>query len=221
MKIAVCYSGLIRHLPKLIENHRKTIYRHYNCDILMFAWDIYGFSYNGWGTTITPEDTVIGNDVWEDIRLQLNPKQLSINSFTEIFPEIVSLADRYTQSGVNKINVVSMAYGFDGIRNMLSNLDYDIVIRNRTDLEFETELTIPDNIEENTIYTPSDMRSSHLMNDQFGLGTQQSMMKYFGVIDTLRDKENTMIHPETTLKKHLEINDLKIKSVDLNYRILR
>ena len=39
MKVALCYSGLVRTLPKINDNHFENIYKLYDCDIYFHLWD--------------------------------------------------------------------------------------------------------------------------------------------------------------------------------------
>ena len=45
MKVAICYSGMIRGFLKNIENHQKFLLSKYDCDVYLSFWDVYGFGY--------------------------------------------------------------------------------------------------------------------------------------------------------------------------------
>lgn len=45
MKVAVCYSGMIRGFLGNIENHKEFLLSKYDCDVYLSFWDVYGFGY--------------------------------------------------------------------------------------------------------------------------------------------------------------------------------
>jgi hypothetical protein len=123
MKVAVCYSGMIRGFLNNIENHKKFILSYYDCDVYLSFWDVYGFGYLPFSRyksdkhirynmeenklEIIPftESDLIDESVKKEIVDRLNPVNYIFESFTSYEPTLTErerpLIEKYGYSETN------------------------------------------------------------------------------------------------------------------------
>jgi len=107
---------------------------------------------------------------------------------------------------------------------------YDLVIKYRPDLNIISENIFNFNIEQNTVYIPSesmvDRSKLYLPDDPyicdiFAFGSSHAMDRYFDIfkrIDELTDRYGTV--PETLLYQYLNNNDIPYKLIDIEYNVI-
>jgi hypothetical protein len=106
MKVAVCYSGMIRGFLDNIENHKEFLLSKYDCDVYLSFWDVYGYGYlpfsryksdkhirfdiHGNKTETIPitKSDLIEESVKNEIVERLSPKDFIFESFKSYEPTI-------------------------------------------------------------------------------------------------------------------------------------
>jgi len=101
MKVAVCYSGMIRGFLNNIENHKKFLLSQYDCDVYLSFWDVYGYGYlpfsryksdkhirfnmkeNRCEVIPITESDLIEDSVKKEIINRLNPSNYIFDSFVD------------------------------------------------------------------------------------------------------------------------------------------
>lgn len=237
MRIALCFSGMLRTfdkcIPTIINNVIESNPEH-QFDSFISTWDIHGRNPVWW--EVSKDNTPI---VYGDLAkyfAPLNLKRLMIERYegSDFMAGIkhkdeVVYKDRQTQC--NPYNCLPMFYKMhqsfylmvDHARSNLIN--YDIIVRLRTDLLFTQPMkfTKPD---ENRLYFPTIEnwgRNDFLINDQFGYGNPYVMNIYMTLHAHMERiyKIIGSIHPETVLGHRLLEQGIIPVREDIVYRIER
>jgi hypothetical protein len=229
MRVAICYSGLVRNFWDCIDSHKKLILDILKPDVFIHTWSKigsnqsphwYNHSYN-----LNQHIHEIGLqqelDV-DQIENLYNPTKIIIEN-----PDIKHFYDKfYCDTNPNFFNNVMMHYGIDCANRLKKqyeqthNFKYDIVIRCRFDLYFES-IVFDDIINHNTIYlAPNENMDNpftesmkallnkdgnkYMPNDQFAYGSSEAMDYYSSVYDVYeKDYDFYHKHPESILTQHL------------------
>lgn len=208
MKVAICYSGLVRTFPRVYDNHYENLYKHYDYDLYFHFWDSWG--YGSVKNRYTSNDDDLTN---HDILFLLETYNPSNYKF-EKFREKESFFDDLLKSNLQEFpfckNVLSMHYKIMECQKLVtsSKIDYDIVLRLRPDHFFTKKITFK-KTEKNTIYTsmlPSRTNGSGGVNDQIAYGNITSMDKYSSLYNNWNTlyKNRPFCNPEFMLKEHLD-----------------
>lgn len=122
-------------------------------------------------------------------------------------------------------NSYSMFYHNKLCFNMLEehckkyNNNFDIILKFRTDINYQNPLNIADVIDKNTLYIPSGFNFGGI-NDQVAYGDYDAMSEYCDCIDDLKSIcEEGIFHPETILNQFLIKRDINIVRFPFVYRI--
>ena len=108
------------------------------------------------------------------------------------------------------------------------NFKYDLVIRYRPDLDIKSVNFFNVKDVENTVYLPSeskidksklDHRNDNYLCDAFAFGGSLVMDDYFslGLVNQLNKHTNKSHTPETILYNHLKSNNIRYKTLDIDY----
>lgn len=205
MNIAILYSGLpISNFNDFLSNHKNFIFPG-NSNI-----DTYISTY------IT--DKKSKNNIQTIINL-LNPKKTDIEKFDDVKNNIINI---YTNNIIkNKFthdcrptNAVSMFYKIKRCFNLLDN-NYDVIIRTRLDIKFDTkiDLQINDNL---NVPRCGDFRGGIL--DMFAYSNYHTMKSYCSLFDHIEQymNEGIIFHPESILRYHCIKQNLKINRFPYN-----
>ena len=212
-KIALCLSGLIRDIDYNKQFWINLIDK-YDIDVYGSFWD--------------DENTKHGDTI-NNLKSIFNFKELEFEKYsnfkkstldvispyitppTELLPELIDYA--------KKLHTLSMWYKV-WKANMLSknlNIEYDIVVRGRTDIFIDTDLDIKLN---NYLNLPSGKvktdgwENSEGVCDIFGFGKPKLMDYYSSTYLNIMEYVNQghyMIPPENLLKVHLSRADINIR----------
>ena len=103
-----------------------------------------------------------------------------------------------------------------------SNVDYDLILRLRSDILFSEDLILqlP---KENTIYSPIKSSWDQSMNDQIIYGNKEVMGIYHNLYNKLPEIWMGWVShatPEALLFHHMENNNISMESQDINYDLL-
>lgn len=200
MNIAILYSGLpINNFSDFLSNHKNFIFTdNHNIDTYI-------------STYITDSNSI---EYIQKIIALLNPKKINIESFEDVKNNIL---DQYIQYIIkNKftrdcrpINALSMFYKIKKCFSLLSDINYDIIIRTRFDIKFDSKINLEIN---HNINVPKcgDFRGGLL--DMFAYGNYHIMKLYCSLFDHIEQymKEGIIFHPESILRYHCLKQDIKI-----------
>jgi hypothetical protein len=208
MKVAVCYSGFMRTFPKVFDNHYNMLLKNYDCDLYFSFWDVWG---NGslWKHDYTDSDVVTDEDKKQILELY-KPKEYEFESQTE-FGRIL---DEMLKNNVREFpycsNILSMHYKINKVVNMVdkSGVDYDIVLRIRTDHNFIKPFKFKET-KKDIFYTSTwPVRCNGTgMNDQVAYSDLDTMKKYAGFFDKwdVMNKGRNCCVPEWMLKEYMDM----------------
>lgn len=212
MKIALVFSGQIRCLHKTKKFWLNFINRH-NADVYASFWDDENYKL---------DDTV------DNFLSLYNPKKIEIeshNAFEETTTNILKLyvnaPNTYTpqlRDSIFQFNIAPMLYKIwkGNTLTAYSNKKYDVVIRARTDVLFDTNINIVSN---NMLNVPVGLTVGAFqgdigINDCFGYGTPTIMNYYsclFLKIMEYLDNGHHIFPPEHLLLTHLSKVNMKIR----------
>lgn len=243
MKLAVIYSGTVRYLPELIENHRAALLDRYDCDVYFHFWDIYGKTASGVMETVSVNELPLTNEEKNRIVALLNPKAYRFESTLDTDEYLSSIVAKFIDVRANTRNSVGMFYSMYEAQNLFTryasqhNITYDGVVRIRPDLDFvlnnDTYITLPPP-EPNTLYimSPDYHRYSpdNLpgISDQLGMGTSEVMTIYNGVFEELVQRgpdpyaTPTVLHPEDMVLQRIRSHNISVVHTQpIHYTIRR
>ena len=206
MKIAYCFSGLIRNLD-------------YSCDkwlsiINKYPGDIYGSFWD-----VTDRNS---NDTADHFIKKYNPKKIEIIRANVNFPEDIKFIYKQNilETKMYPLNLIAMYYKIWKANQLSIENDYDIVIRCRTDI-YPTEVSIEKN---NFLNIPPDFVFTTWLNcigicDYFAYGNREIMNYYSSVFLYLTDylKRGHYFHlPEHLLMAHMAQRKITVRQIPIN-----
>jgi len=215
MKVAFCFSGLLRDVDKN-KNYWLAQIKKYNADVYASFWDIEN-----------PEN----GDTLLNFVSSFKPKKIESESFSAFekttlnpikkhiapkFGLMQSLHDR-CKSG----SIFSMWYKIwrSNILRSSNNIEYDVIVRCRTDMFFEDDLNIELNPYLNVPIgkTKADVSIvSYGCNDMFAYGNENIMNHYSNLYNKLYFyfREGHYLFPaENILRVHLNKTNISIKEI--------
>ena len=103
-----------------------------------------------------------------------------------------------------------------------SNVDYNLILRLRSDILFSEDLILqlP---KENTIYSPIKSSWDQSMNDQIIYGNKEVMSIYYNLYNKLPEIWMGWVShatPEALLFHHMKKNNISMESQNINYDLL-
>lgn len=219
MKIAYCFSGLIRNLNHASDKWLSIINQ--------YPGDVYG---SFWDTTDRNSD-----DNKDNFIKFYNPKKVEIENLsnfhkttTNIIRENVKFPDslefiydkKTVETKMYPLNLIAMYYKIWKANQLSIDTEYDIVVRCRTDI-FPTKVNIEKN---NFLNIPPEYVFTSWLNcigicDYFAFGNQEIMNYYSSVFLYLTDylKRGHYFHlPEHLLLAHLSQRKITVKQIPIN-----
>ena len=225
MKIAVCYSGMFRNFQNNVDNHIEHLISKYDCDIYLSFWDAHGFNIVTTKFDSIPNDGV-DTESKNKILKKLNPKNFEFELYPELENFFESEGKKYRDSEHPPFckNILSMYYKINRCGEMVndSNVDYDLILRLRSDILFSEDLILqlP---KENTIYSPIKSSWDQSMNDQIIYGNKEVMGIYHNLYNKLPEIWMGWVShatPEALLFHHMKKNNISMESQNINYDLL-
>ena len=209
-RIAIQYSGEIRHLLDCFNNHYENFILKnpdYQVDIFAHLW-------------LESDDKKI-----DRINKLLNPTSL-------VFEDQIDFTNKFIYKDADKgwfLSMASMFYGIEAANNIrqkyeeLNKIEYDYVIRIRTDMIFINDsVKNIDYYEKDYLhlkeYTPFD---SYSINDYFAIGKPEIMNRYCSVYSNLQSMidSRASVIPESLIG--FNVKDLPIKTHNFRMWIYR
>lgn len=217
MKVAICYSGMIRRFPENIDGHIEHLISKYDCDVYMSFWDVYGFGHlpfsrykSDYHIRFDMENNVcekipidyddsIEEEVKNDIIKRLNPKECRFDSFKEFEP----LLEKKEQILIDKYGYDEMSCSIGQLLTWNTISGYYLVTKcgdmvKNSGIDYDIVVKIrPTNIlkndivlsipRENTIYANSHSSWNEALNDTFLYGKPETMEKYHDIYNHIID----------------------------------
>lgn len=229
MKIAFCYSGMFRDFTKNIDNHIENLFSGHDVDIYMSFWDIQGLG--NFRNPVEGVDSETITDEEKDTVIQkLNPKFVDYEHFLPMekyFKKVEIQKEQVRDFPPYIRNIMSMYYKIQkcGVEVEKSGIEYDLVVRLRTDLWFNQKVDFT-NIKKGVFYYNvfKDMSwGGDCYDDKFFYGDLQVMNRVKNIysdLDNLWSKTNYFAAPEHLLYLGIKMNEIESKDIIINYRIV-
>lgn len=197
MNVAILYSGLINDFSAFYENHKIYIYQDYNIDFFIST-----YIYND------QSDLLI-----DRINTLLQPKNIDIEIYKNLESYFLNYKNEYIKKHTKDcrpINALSMFYKIKKSFNNILNMNiYDIIIRNRFDIKFNSKINLCKNNELN-VPCGGDYRGG--LMDLFAYGNPLIMNQYCNLFDfiPIYMKDDIYFHPESILRYHCQKQNIPI-----------
>lgn len=222
MRVALCLSGQMRNFEDYYQSLFDKIINVYNTDVFLHTWKVksskeemclnifkpklYLIDYFDYKNVINNNDIILLN---EEI---LNKKNFdNKNRDNKWIPELCGTPENIYGMfySMNKCNELKKKYEIE------NNFRYDLVFRTRMDLFFKDDFNF--NIEDEIILPEN---KGFYGDDHFAYGKSDLIDKYqvYNYIN-MYINDNVALHPETLIKHHLKINNIKNKYIKFNYLI--
>lgn len=245
MKVALCYSGLVKNFNDCVDSHKKFIIDKFETDIFIHTWSKIGSKTlpNWYNDNYSLDKHIEATESQDSVDIKYFIDHIKIKKILIEYPDIRYFYNKFHDDNnqkffnncmmhysINKANALKTEYESD------NNFKYDMVIRCRFDLYFEK--LIIENFISNTIYLPPNQNMdvkfdprmlnllktqgfSYMPNDQFAYGCSDSMNYYSSIIDNIKNNFNYYTHhPEGVLSEHLWFkNHSMFKNIEINNNI--
>jgi hypothetical protein len=211
MKVALLLSGELRDGYLNYDLLHKNLLSKYDVDIFI------SYSYDS-----KDSDVPTANE----LHMFYNPKMIRYMEYSNhIYESIDKCLEYPSLPGVRIDNFVKMLNGLKDVNMLkctweeLNGFKYDIVIRNRFDLQILDEINLK--LPYNSIYIPIGWDWHDGYNDLFAYGDSDSMSYYCSLYDNLITylDMGVSIHPEYILKFHLNRGDFNIYRFPLKLKL--
>ena len=195
MKIAIIYSGLPSFTKDYFDNHYEYIFQYYSPDIYISTYS-------------TNDDSI------EKIQKFYQPKFLHTEDYDVVLPFLETIKKQiiFQRPETNPENVISMLYKIYRSFHLLPNNNtYDIIIKNRFDIQFNGKLHLYTN---DFFNVPMGGDHHRGLMDLFSYGNYEIMKKYsnmFLYLPIYILEKHQIFHPEILLRHHCNINNLTIQ----------
>lgn len=234
MKIAVCISGGIRYphlglrsIQKIIPNEDIKIFIHtwkIN-NVEQFLKTVAGIEHKERDKVIETDCSVINNYNYEKLLIEnYEEKEVKFNQLLNNlkFTPSTDPDDEYPRFDVGPISMHYSIFKANELKKEYekeNNIQFDWVIRMRTDSDFKydflnlTALTEDLNIPSGEDWSPIGI------NDQFAIGRSHAMDLYSSMYNNLQYVQASKYYPERMLLMHLNNMNLKANRIDFPVRI--
>ena len=222
-KIAICFSGQLRDLERT-KDYWTSIIKKYDMDVYASIWDV--------------ENKKLGDTV-ENFHRIYDVKKVEVERFDTFENSTLSILrmgikspnslQAHLKQSCSNFGTMGMWYKV-WRANLLTKelgIDYDIVIRTRTDIIFDDKMIITDNNMLNVPYgrvKTSDWPNSDGIADLFAYGKPKVMDYYSTCLFFMMEHINNghyMVPHEHFLHTHLNKVSIPVRFMDTNLRITR
>jgi len=170
MKIALCLSGQARAVKAGYEYYKKNLLSQYDVSVYAHVWD-----------------SEFANDVLSLYSPMIGFKRESVSDFSSIDRTYTRTPNAAKYPPRNTFSMFKSMYECRRLL-MYSNIQYDWVIRARTD--YALNVVIPfDTLDNSKIYIPNCRMTPErdFGNDQFAFGSMDTMLKYMSTFHYIQD----------------------------------
>lgn len=226
MKIALCYSGQLRHVKECVKNHKNTFFCGDNIDVFAHLW----FDSMYEGKAFDEAHRNRGSFKKDDVDFFMNEfcPVYSIIEPPMSFSSELRPDPRFPHPINNTLSMfysIKMSNGLKKRAEIENKFSYDYVVRLRTDEYFLSTIGSFDRYQCDSLHVLNEY--AHLdygINDHFCIGNSENMDKYCSVYDDF-DKLYQMgaaINPECLLGFNVVIHHkLSVKKHDWKYKLFR
>jgi len=233
MKVAICLSGGVRY-PHIGLESIKNIFPNSFVKIFIHTWQISNredFLKTVAGLQYKEEDKIVETQLdflerynYEKILVEeYEPKK---NDFQRIYDSLNLLPFQDGGCIIPRYDIgpISMHYSIHKSNQLKTNYEkennilFDKVIRMRFDSDFEGKQLYLNNLP-NCLNIPEGEDWCDGINDQFALGSSSSMDIYSDFYNHMNQIHNVPYHPETMLRKYLEMRNIFVNRFDFPVRI--
>lgn len=233
MKVAICLSGGVRY-PHIGLESIKKIFPNSFVKVFIHTWKISNredFLKTVAGLQYKEQDKTVETRL--DFLEKYNYEKILVEDYDIKKQEFQNLYDSlnllpFTEGGCivprYDIGPISMHYSIHKSNELKSqyekenNVVFDKVIRMRFDSDFEGKHLYLNNLP-NCLNIPEGEDWCGGINDQFALGSSAAMNIYSDFYNHMNQIENVPYHPETMLRKYLEMRNTSINRFDFPVRI--
>lgn len=225
MKVAFCYSGMFRNFDKNLENHISNLTSKYDSDFYLSFWDMQGIG--DFKNRLDSDPNIIDDEIKSYIENKLKPNFIEFQNFEPISQSFDNI-ERKIKPDLNPPfikNILSMYYKIKRCSDMVSKsgIDYDIVVRLRPDIYFNSSMRL-ENPKENSLYANNDGNWGDAYNDQFYYGNQKTMEIVGDLYSNLYhiwETTNVYQSPEGILWTFLQQKEINVSKVVMDYYLIR
>lgn len=231
MKVAVCFSGCVRSMPELVQNHRDCLLSLYDCDVYFSFWDHWGM--HSHRDTNLPIDEQRISEYWKKKLVELyNPVSWEYEDFNNKVKDFELKKDIFKDSpNFGDINTFSMYYKIQKCFNLLdvTGKKYDVILRMRSDIQFKNKVIFK-LVDDNKVYTnlnPFFLINGSGTNDQIAYGNHDTMRKQSKMYDNMiiakqRHIITSCLHPETGVKESYKLEGIEdFHDENLDYDLIK
>lgn len=233
MKVAICLSGGVRY-PHIGFESIKNIFPNSFVKIFIHTWQISnredflktvaGLQYKEEDKTVETELDFLGRYDYETILIE--NYESKIQEFQKIYDSFELLPFQEGGCIIPRYDIgpISMHYSIHKSNELKlkyeknNNIVFDKVIRMRFDSDFEGKQLYLNNLP-NCLNIPEGEDWCDGINDQFALGSSSSMDIYSDFYNHMNQIHNVPYHPETMLRKYLEMRNIFVNRFDFPVRI--
>lgn len=233
MKIAICFSGGIRY-PHIGLESLKLIRPSSFVKVFIHTWKItdrnsflntvHGLEYKEQDKTLDDNYTILNEYNYETLLIEDydTQRQKFENILSQLKFQPVSENECIKpRSDVGPISMHYSLYKSNELRRQYereNHITFDRVIRMRFDSDFEGRLLDLEKVSEE-LCIPEGEDWCGGINDQFAVGSSYGMNIYSNFYNNLSKLQSCKYHPETMLRKHLEIEKINVERFDFPVRI--
>jgi hypothetical protein len=239
MRVAFCYSGMFRDFIDNVDNHKQHLLSHYNSDVYLHLWDVYG-SYVGFNklsdgnyapnnTPLDYSENYISERHKNTIINKLKPIKYQFESYSSmapIFKKRALAVDRDHSIPPSLNNMISMAYKIKQCGEMIDDLSqYDLVVKLRPDISFNDNISLNNSVP-NTIFgneyhswQPDNVSDIFLYGDPYSMKCLNTL---YYEIENIMESVNTWYYaPESLMYKHITNSGVNVVKHPINFKITR
>lgn len=228
MKVAVCFSGGIRY-PHIAIKSLEKIFPNDFVKVFIHTWKVVnkesflktvaGLEYKEQDKTLDDNYTILNQYNYETLLIE------DYDTHKEKFEEIFSkLSFQPTVEGDcvkprSDVGPISMHYSIYKSNELRlqyereNKMTFDWVIRMRFDSDFENK-TLDLTKLSGDLCIPEGEDWCGGINDQFAIGTSKGMNTYCSFYHNISRLQCCKYHPESMLRKHLEIENVEVTRFD-------
>jgi len=224
MKLALCLSGMPRHLEECFESIKENIINLYDVDIFIDVWDDKisdDANYTNPQTGVRPIKTYKNMNLIYDL---YKPKAYKIENYDQKRHEaFINLIPELKETGIKNSRFYSSYYKIFSCKNLKTsyektfNFKYDICMRIRLDCFILNKFIIPNTIKDNEVFMPSFANQSGV-NDQIWYANSETYDKicdlYYNIHHLSEFLNNS---PENILNIYLQLMNINTKLVSEIY----
>jgi hypothetical protein len=219
MRVALCISGMPRSFKRCVDQLRRNFLDIYQPDIFISTW-----------RSELRDETFPESDTAEELIELLQPKKFDIEIFnkarqesfeTNPFKSFSDQAGRSVSRMIPMYYKVFLADTHRFIYERENKIQYDVVVRARSDLLFQAPVAL-EVVPPNVVAFPIKNSTSHV-NDQFWYSSPETATQLAGLYYAIPDLwySGVLIHGEALLYAYVVAKGMVIKPFEVNYEILR